>query len=120
MTNACIHAGGPRELVLRCTAERLRIEVTDGNPEPPRKRRGTGPAGAGGPEGRGGPGGHGLIVLQRLSRSWGTAPSDDPRGGKTVWAEVPCPAGPRGSWRAWGAQGPPTARDRSEARSGAS
>ncbi|MEV7616692.1 ATP-binding protein [Streptomyces sp. NPDC089799] len=105
-----MHAGGPRELVLRCTAERLRIEVSDGNPEPPRRRRSAGD----------GAGGHGLIVLQRLSRSWGTAPSGDPRGGKTVWVEVPCPPDPWGPWKAWGAQGPPTARGRSEARSGAS
>ncbi|MCX4825489.1 ATP-binding protein [Streptomyces sp. NBC_01142] len=79
VTNACQHAGGPTELVLNCTDERLRIEVTDGSPEHPRPR----------PPGELAlPGGHGLIVFDRLSRSWGTTPRGD---GKTVWLEVPSP-----------------------------
>ncbi|MER5929875.1 ATP-binding protein [Streptomyces sp. NPDC002054] len=85
VTNACMHAGGPRELVLRRTADRLRIEVSDGNPEPPRRCPRDDPAV---------PGGHGLLVLELLARSWGSAPSADGRGGKTVWLEVPCPPVP--------------------------
>lgn len=52
VANACLHGGGPTALVLDCTPERLRIEVTDGNPAPPAPlaRR---------PEGRGRPGGTG-------------------------------------------------------------
>ncbi|MEV7417401.1 ATP-binding protein [Streptomyces sp. NPDC089919] len=82
VTNACMHAGGPTELVLHHTAERLRIEVSDGSPEPPRPRPGRGPAQ---------PGGHGLVVLGRLARAWGWRPTE---AGKTVWLEViPPPAG---------------------------
>ncbi|MEU9175477.1 ATP-binding protein [Streptomyces sp. NPDC048550] len=92
VSNACIHAGGPRALVLRRSAGRLRIEVGDGSPEHPRRLRTTGSAL---------PGGHGLLVLERLARSWGCEPYADGQVGKTVWAEVPAPltapvARPRG------------------------
>ncbi|MFC9293076.1 ATP-binding protein [Streptomyces sp. NPDC057011] len=80
VTNACLHAGGPHELVLRHTPEVLRVEVSDGSPEHPRRRA---------PGDRALPGGHGLIVLERLARSWGSVPSADGRPGKTVWLEVP-------------------------------
>lgn len=82
VTNACLHAGGPREFVLHCTADRLRIEVTDGSPVHPRPR----------PPGVAAPGGHGLVVLRRLARSWGSLPRGS---GKTVWAEVAAPGGAR-------------------------
>ncbi|OKK18347.1 hypothetical protein AMK16_18660 [Streptomyces sp. CB00455] len=87
VTNACLHAGGPRELVLRHSPERLRVEVSDGSTELPRRR---------GPGDRALPGGHGLIVLERLTRSWGSVPSPDGVTGKTVWLEVPAkgPLGP--------------------------
>lgn len=78
VTNACLHAHGPRELTLHCSPDRLRIEVTDDSPVHPRPR----------PFAVGVPGGHGLVVLERLSRSWGSVP----RGtGKTVWVEVAAP-----------------------------
>ncbi|MFE2880279.1 ATP-binding protein [Streptomyces roseus] len=80
--NACLHAVGPRELVLRRGAERLRIEVGDGSPEHPRRRRTTA---------AGLPGGHGLVILERLALSWGCDPRADGRTGKTVWAEVALP-----------------------------
>ncbi|MFI8101383.1 ATP-binding protein [Streptomyces sp. NPDC086023] len=79
VTNACMHAGGPSELVLHHTPERLRVEVTDGSPEVPRLRPAGDPAQ---------PGGHGLVVLQRLAREWGWRPVGS---GKTVWLEVPSP-----------------------------
>ncbi|MFF3322584.1 ATP-binding protein [Streptomyces sp. NPDC002889] len=79
VTNACLHAGGPQELMLHQSGGRLRIEVADASPEPPRHRL---------PNNLSLPGGHGLIILERLSRSWGS----EPRGaGKVVWAEVPVP-----------------------------
>ncbi|WP_208857856.1 ATP-binding protein [Streptomyces flavidovirens] len=82
VTNACLHAGGPREFVLNCTAARLRIEVTDGSPVHPSPR----------PSGVAAPGGHGLTVLRRLARSWGSLPRGS---GKTVWVEVAAPRGSR-------------------------
>lgn len=85
VTNACLHGGGPRELVLRHSALGLRVEVSDDSPEPPRRRP---------PGDRTRPGGHGLIVLERLARSWGAEPSGGAFPGKTVWLEVPPPAAP--------------------------
>ncbi len=85
VSNACLHAGGPRDLVLRHTSDGLRMEVGDGSPERPRRRTAADPAL---------PGGHGLLVLERLARSWGWEPYADGRTGKTVWAEVPSPLAP--------------------------
>ncbi|MBT2510404.1 ATP-binding protein [Streptomyces sp. ISL-98] len=78
VTNACLHADGPKELALTFAGDRLRIEVTDGSPVPPHPR----------PSGVGVPGGHGLIVVQRLALRWGSVPRE---GGKTVWLEVAAP-----------------------------
>lgn len=83
VTNACLHAGGPRELVLRHADGRLRVEVLDDSPAAPVRR----------PRAPSLPGGHGLMVLDRLAGSWGTAPTG---AGKAVWLEVVLPsrAGP--------------------------
>ncbi|MER6914374.1 ATP-binding protein [Streptomyces sp. NPDC000594] len=82
VTNACLHADGPTGLVLRHTPEALRIEVADTGSEPPRVR----------PSAVTLPGGHGLVILERLARSWGSTPLEG--GGKVVWAEVAPPEAP--------------------------
>ncbi|WP_316528698.1 ATP-binding protein [Kitasatospora brasiliensis] len=83
VTNACLHArGGPRELRLSWNGARLRVEVADDSPVPPRLRPFAG---------AGQPGGHGLRVVDRLARAWGSQPED---GGKSVWLEVPRPPAP--------------------------
>ncbi|MFE1906774.1 ATP-binding protein [Streptomyces gardneri] len=86
VTNACLHAGGPEELVLRHAAGRLRVEVADASPVHPHLRVTRSPAL---------PGGHGLMVLERLAVSWG---SEDKRSGdgagKVVWLEVSRPSPP--------------------------
>lgn len=79
VANACLHAGGPRTLVLDCTDERLRIEVADGSPIAPAPRPRSDPAR---------PGGHGLLIVERLARGWGSVPTED---GKCVWLEVDSP-----------------------------
>ncbi|MGW7447926.1 ATP-binding protein [Kitasatospora sp. NPDC054795] len=80
VTNACLHAsGGPRELRLHWDGARLRVEVVDASPVPPRLRPFAG---------AGRPGGHGLRVVDRLADAWGFRPDD---GGKLVWLEVPRP-----------------------------
>ncbi|MEV7596022.1 ATP-binding protein [Kitasatospora sp. NPDC089797] len=80
VTNACLHAaGGPSELRLRWDGLRLRVEVVDGSPVPPRLRRYGDPAQ---------PGGHGLRVVDRLARAWGCVPEGQ---GKRVWLEVGSP-----------------------------
>lgn len=76
VTNACLHADGPEELVLRHREDHLRVEVSDASPEHPRRRQPRAPSL---------PGGHGLMVLDRLAGAWGS----EPRGrGKVVWVEV--------------------------------
>ncbi|MET8629887.1 ATP-binding protein [Kitasatospora sp. NPDC004669] len=80
VTNACLHTpGGPRELRLNWNGARLRVEVADASPEPPRLRPYADP---------GRPGGHGLRVVDRLAEAWGTLPEGE---GKLVWLEVPSP-----------------------------
>ncbi|MBT2448653.1 ATP-binding protein [Streptomyces sp. ISL-43] len=79
VANACMHAGGPSSLLLRCTGDRLRIEVTDASPVAPTVRHPSDPAR---------PGGHGLLIVERLAREWGSEPVD---GGKCVWVELDAP-----------------------------
>ncbi|OIV38598.1 hypothetical protein BIV57_04925 [Mangrovactinospora gilvigrisea] len=77
VTNACLHAGGPRELRLVGGGDdEIRVEVADGTEERPEASR---------PHRSGRPGGHGIFIVQRLSAAWGVAPDRD---GKTVWAVV--------------------------------
>lgn len=83
VANACLHGGGPGALRLDVTDERLRIEVTDGNPEPPVPVRARSAAEAGRP------GGHGLVIVERLASRWGSRSWPD---GKCVWLEVAVPA----------------------------
>lgn len=85
VANACMHAGGPRSLLLHCTAERLRIEVTDGSTAVPVFHFPADPAR---------PGGHGLLIVERLAQAWGADPVD---GGKCVWVEVATPQALRGN-----------------------
>ncbi|MFE6105127.1 ATP-binding protein [Streptomyces laurentii] len=93
VTNACLHAGGPEELVLRHRGGagradpggRLRIEVADPSPVPPRPRAPRSPAL---------PGGHGLMVLDRLAGAWGSAARADGGPGKVVWLEISRPPVP--------------------------
>ncbi|MFD3679996.1 ATP-binding protein [Streptomyces sp. NPDC058613] len=89
VANACLHGGGPGSLVLDCTEDRLRIEVTDANPAPPVPERPPSPAR------RGRPGGHGLLIVERLARSWGSRPRS---GGKCVWVEVAVPSPVLRAW----------------------
>ncbi|MFF4172297.1 ATP-binding protein [Streptomyces sp. NPDC001744] len=86
VTNACLHAGGPEEFVLRHGPGRLRVEVADGNSEPPRAQERRSPAL---------PGGHGLMVFDRLAGAWGCEERGSGRAGKVVWLEVSGPWGCR-------------------------
>ncbi|GAA2496343.1 ATP-binding protein [Streptomyces thermolineatus] len=81
VTNACLHAGGPQELRLRCGDSSLRMEISDNGAGTPAPRS---------PHQAGRPGGHGMFIVQRLCRDWGVAPNPDGRG-KTVWAELTAP-----------------------------
>lgn len=74
-----------RELVLRLamTPRRLRVEVADSDPTPPRPRAADGMDEAG----------RGLLVVSELAARWGVQPEP---GGKAVWVEIPLPAQRRG------------------------
>ncbi|MGW7454283.1 ATP-binding protein [Streptomyces sp. NPDC054787] len=79
VANARLHGGGPSSLLLRRTGDGLRIEVTDRSPMPPVLQPRSDLTG---------PGGHGLLIVDRLARRWGSDPLD---GGKRVWLEVAAP-----------------------------
>ncbi|GAA3389436.1 ATP-binding protein [Streptomyces roseoviridis] len=85
VTNACLHAGGPQQLVLRHSRGHLRVEVYDASPAAPRSNVPRSPSL---------PGGHGLMVLDRLAKDWGSAAKDDGSPGKVVWLEVGPPSPP--------------------------
>src|SRR6476646_3181976 len=74
VTNACLHAGGPEELLLRRSPKSLRLEVVDGGGGEPAPRT---------PHRAGRPGGHGMFIVQRLCLDWGVVRNGD-RAGKTV------------------------------------
>ena len=77
VTNAIRHGAPPVRLSLRLDADRLRVEVTDGSPAPPRLSRA-------GPDQTGG---RGLQIVQQLAHKWGSQVSKT-RLGKTVWFEL--------------------------------
>ncbi|WBO65866.1 ATP-binding protein [Streptomyces camelliae] len=81
VTNACLHAEGPDELVLACDDKVIRLEVSD---------RGTGQPAPRTPHRAGRPGGHGMFIVQRLCLDWGVVRVAG-RPGKTVWAELGTP-----------------------------
>ncbi|MBO7937131.1 MULTISPECIES: ATP-binding protein [Streptomyces] len=82
VTNACLHAEGPEQMVIGCDRKVIRVEVSD---------RGTGQPAPRSPHRAGRPGGHGMFIVQRLCLDWGVVRA--PGGtGKTVWAELGAPA----------------------------
>ncbi|MCX4762633.1 ATP-binding protein [Streptomyces sp. NBC_01275] len=82
VTNACLHAEGPEELVLGCDKKVIRVEVSDGGAGQPSPRT---------PHRAGRPGGHGMFIVQRLCLDWGVVRAPGVAG-KTVWAELGAPA----------------------------
>lgn len=82
VTNACLHAEGPDELLLSCDNKVIRLEVSDRGPGEPAPRT---------PHRAGRPGGHGMFIVQRLCLDWGVVRAPG-TSGKTVWAELGAPA----------------------------
>jgi nitrite reductase/ring-hydroxylating ferredoxin subunit/uncharacterized membrane protein/anti-sigma regulatory factor (Ser/Thr protein kinase) len=75
VTNAVVHAGGEIGLVARCDADTLRVEVHDGEANPPVE---TG-------SGQEALGGRGIHIVDSLARRWGTESDEH---GKVVWFEL--------------------------------
>ncbi|MFI1064245.1 ATP-binding protein [Streptomyces spororaveus] len=78
VTNAKLHAGGCRELVVSAAGDVFRVEVYDGVQVPVSAFR------TGGPAVPGAPGGYGLRLVRRLADRWG---AEAVGHGKAVWAE---------------------------------
>jgi anti-sigma regulatory factor (Ser/Thr protein kinase) len=74
-TNALVHGRGRVRVRVRPTSSGLRVEVHDGNPALPARRRAT-------PMDEGG---RGIALVEALSSGWGAEHTDD---GKSVWFEV--------------------------------
>ncbi|HEY1828710.1 MAG TPA: SpoIIE family protein phosphatase [Acidimicrobiales bacterium] len=76
VTNAVLHAGTPLSVTLHVMADRIRVDVADGNPVLPSVKD----YGAEAATGRG------LTLFNTLASDWGIQPVD---GGKIVWFELP-------------------------------
>jgi anti-sigma regulatory factor (Ser/Thr protein kinase) len=79
VTNAVRYGQGGIEFAAQVDDGIVRIEVSDLNPEPPRRRPRS-------PDGLT-EGGLGLHLLDAVTRAWGTNPRDG-GAGKTVWVEL--------------------------------
>ncbi len=77
MTNAVVHGAEPIELCVTCDDYRLRIEVSDRDPDTA--------AVAARERTIDRPGGWGLQIVGSLTHRWGVVGRDD---GKTVWVEI--------------------------------
>jgi anti-sigma regulatory factor (Ser/Thr protein kinase) len=75
VTNAIVHAASAPRVEADLGRERIRVDVYDGDPTPPRVRV---------PDAEQ-PGGRGMHLLDGLASRWGTEPSG---AGKVVWFEV--------------------------------
>lgn len=76
VANAVLHGLPEIVLLYEIGHDLVRVEVTDGHPQPPRQLRASLSA----------LGGRGLLIVNALSRRWGVILLDD---GKTVWCDIP-------------------------------
>jgi PAS domain S-box-containing protein len=75
VTNALLHAGTPIDLAATVDPRGIRVEVHDGSPHLPVRRRYGPTAGTG----------RGLMMLEEMADDWGVSPEES---GKTVWFEI--------------------------------
>jgi anti-sigma regulatory factor (Ser/Thr protein kinase) len=76
VSNAVLHAASPVRVRVRLAGERLRVEVVDDSPVPPRLRH----------FGLDAATGRGLQLVDRVAEEWGVDPRE---GGKQVWFALP-------------------------------
>jgi anti-sigma regulatory factor (Ser/Thr protein kinase) len=75
VANAILHTGTPFDVVVKPGADRVRVEVHDGSPELPIRRRYSNMSGTG----------RGLLLVERMADGWG---ADLTARGKVVWFEL--------------------------------
>ena len=73
-TNAVLHAATPFELTVNVEVDAIRVTVVDGAGDQTLQLRQPAPTDTNG---------RGLLLVERLASSWGTADTD--QGGKAVW-----------------------------------
>lgn len=81
VANAVLHSGTALEVVVRCDADRVRIEVHDGNPVLPVRKHYSNMSGTG----------RGLLLVERMAAEWS---AERTNGGKVVWFELDGRAAP--------------------------
>ncbi len=94
-TNAVLHARSDFEVTVIRLPKRMRVEVLDQNTRLPSFAVAPPDAHSG----------RGLLILQRLAGTWGVESHSDK--GKTIWFEVPLPAGLNGQGRRAGSSSAP-------------
>lgn len=106
VTNAVLHAG--TDVLLRVVFDgvKVRLEVTDDSPDPPRRRH----------YGSDATTGRGLALVAAASESWGTNVGE---AGKTVWAELISAPGARPTQRSGSSAVPGSGAARSRGFGGA-
>jgi anti-sigma regulatory factor (Ser/Thr protein kinase) len=75
VANAVLHTGTGLEVVVETSANRVRVEVHDGNPQLPVRKHYSNLSGTG----------RGLLLVERMAANWG---ADRTATGKRVWFEL--------------------------------
>lgn len=75
VANAVLHTGTPLEVVVETGADRVRVEVHDGNPQMPARKHYSNLSGTG----------RGLLLVEEMATAWGASPTAT---GKVVWFEL--------------------------------
>jgi anti-sigma regulatory factor (Ser/Thr protein kinase) len=75
VANAVLHTGTPIDVAITTRRDRARVEVYDGSPQLPVRKRYSTMSGTG----------RGLMLVERMAADWGAEPTAD---GKVVWFEL--------------------------------
>jgi anti-sigma regulatory factor (Ser/Thr protein kinase) len=75
VANAILHTGTAFDVVVKPGADKVRVEVHDGSPELPVRKRYSNMSGTG----------RGLLLVEQMAAGWGAHPTST---GKVVWFEL--------------------------------
>ena len=81
VANAILHTGTPFDVVVKPDGQHVRVEVHDGSPELPVRKRYSNMSGTG----------RGLLLVERMAAGWG---ADLTSKGKVVWFELDAQGAP--------------------------